>query len=63
MMAGEDVAHGVTVRNYIALEVPSPAKSVLQQKLTRARRLTVDRVVSAHNRPGLALNDGRAKRR
>ena len=58
-----DIAHGVAVRNDIALEAPLAPQLVLQKVLVGARRLAVDGVVGAHHRGSLALDNGRAKGR
>src|SRR6185437_11345216 len=63
MMAREDVAHGIAVGNYISLEAPLAAKLILEQIFTCAGRLSLDRVISAHDGTGLTLNDGRAESR
>ena len=58
-----DVGGGAAVGHDEALEAPALAQVSIEQRLTRARRNTVDRVVSAHHAARLALDDGRAERR
>ena len=62
VVAAENVADGVAVGNHISLESPGTAKKTLQQELVGAGRLAIDRVVGAHHRPGMTLDDSSTKR-
>ena len=61
-MVGRDVADGIAVGDDVSLESPLAAQLILQQVLIGACRLAVDRVVGAHDRAGLAFDDGSAER-
>ena len=63
MVPGENVDHCTAIGNHIALEAPFAAQLILQQKLVRAARLAVDRVVRAHHRSCVAFRYSSAKRR
>lgn len=58
VVAVEDIAHGVTIGDHVALEMPGAAESLLQEELTGASRFSVNRVVRAHDRSGVALDNG-----
>src|SRR5581483_8611286 len=62
-MIGCDISDRIAVGNHVSLEAPLPAQLVLKQVLARAGRLPVDRVVSAHHRPGLSFHDRGAEGR
>ena len=58
---GGDISDGITVRDHVSLKAPLAAQLVLQQILTRARRLAIDRVVGTHHRPCFTFDHGRAE--
>ena len=57
MVIPENIANRVAVRDYVSLKMPSPAQRMLQKELICAGGLTVDGVVGAHDRIGMAFND------
>ena len=63
MVTGENIRDCAAVGDDISLETPLAAKLILKQELVGASRLTVDRVIGAHHRPGLAFDHGGAKGR
>ena len=63
MVTGENIRDCAAVGDDISLETPLAAKLILKQELVGASRLTVDRVIGAHHRSGLAFHDGGAETR
>src|SRR6266496_1074687 len=61
MVVSENIADRIAIRDYISLEMPGPAQCVLQKELICAGRLTIDRVVGAHDGIGMAFNNRGAK--
>jgi len=53
-----NIDHRVAVGHDIAPEAPGAAQIILKQHIAAAGRLPVDAVVRAHDRPGLALDNG-----
>src|SRR6185437_188248 len=56
-MIGGDISDRVAVRDHVSLEAPLTSQLILKQVLVCAGWLAVDRVVSAHHRPGLSFDD------
>src|SRR5215469_5933777 len=61
VMTVVDIDDGVTIRNYISLELPSTAELILQKKFAGTRRLPVHTVVSAHDRGRFSFDDCRSE--
>jgi hypothetical protein len=62
MVVLKDVGNRRAIGDHVALEAPILAEVFAQQDVIRARRLSVDRVVGAHQGTGLTLGHRRPKR-